>query len=107
MILKLNHRDWGKPSWSMEINLHSICNAVGKKTQVQNNNGKWVYIDEYPKSRLRKVLKLIVQECSEDEVEQVLNYFNTHNKTCALELQKICNKVGEKDALQRLCKNKK
>ena len=103
MIVVLNHQRWSEPSWKMEINLEQICNLVGTKTRVQNHDGKWVYKDAYPTKKLKKVLKLIFQECSEDEIENVQRYLNKHNKRCVLEFQKYAAKKGESGALQRLC----
>lgn len=92
VIIILNHQGWHEPSWHMEINLEQICNLVGSKVQVQNSSGKWVYKDAYPTKSLKTVLKLIFQECSQDEIENVQRYLNKHNKKCASEFQKICSK---------------
>ena len=95
MIVTINHQGWNnEASWSMEINLNQICNLVGSKTDVENASGKWVKKDAYPIKNLRKILKLIFQECSEDEIENIQHYLNKHNKKCATEFLKIRNSKG-------------
>jgi hypothetical protein len=80
----------------LEVNLEVICSLVGTKEQLQNASEKWVYVDAYSTKNLRKILKLIFQECSEDEIENVQRYLNKHNKRCASEFQKICSKGRRK-----------
>lgn len=92
MIVTINHQGWNEASWKMEINLNQICSLVGSKIDVQNASGKWVKKDAYSMKNLRKVLKLIFQECSEDEIENVQQYLNRYNKKCATEFLKICSK---------------
>lgn len=93
MIVVINHQGFFKePSWHMEVNLEQVCNLVGKKIQAQNSSGTWVNKAAYSNSNLKKVLKLIFQNCSEDEIEHIEQYFNKHNKKCADEFKKIRSK---------------
>ena len=76
----------------MEVNLVNICNLVGARVNVQNSSGAWVDKAAYPMKNVKKVLKLIFQECSQDEIENVQRYLNKHNKKCADEFKKIRSK---------------
>lgn len=76
MIVEFGSSDWNE-HWNMKVDLNLICSMEGKKEEVKNSKGKWVYVIAYPVKKVRKLftlmMKYIENEEKLDEIQQFLD----------------------------------
>lgn len=77
-----NSDTWNGHNWKMEVDLSVICKLEGKKEDVGNkNNSKCRYVVSYPKSKVRKLFNLMVQNIYDDNtLDEIQNYLKGHSK---------------------------
>ncbi len=93
MMVDIVHQGFGSPSWHMQINLQHICELEGKKADIYTDRGNFIGRRVvYPVTRVRKMLKLIFQECDQGTIEQVQQYLNSNSKIYGKEFEKIRSK---------------
>lgn len=74
--------------WKMDIDLQGICRLEGKKETVFGTDRNWnsgvrKNITIYPKSKVKKLFKLMVDHLGGDELDQIEKYLKDHSKTYA------------------------
>lgn len=82
-----------EPTWTMEINMKELINPISgycAAMEYSKEETKKAVADQDKK--IKKILKLIFQECSESEIEQVQQYLNRYSKKFAKEFEKIRSK---------------
>lgn len=73
-----NSDTWNGHNWKMEVDLSVICKLEGKKDK---NNSKCRYVVSYPKSKVRKLFNLMVQNIYDDDtLDEIQNYLKGHSK---------------------------
>lgn len=93
MILKINYgNSFDSHRGSIEIDLEHLCKLEGKKELIEDSSGVRKKVISYPIAKARKLFKLICENCSDDEIEQVQSYFELHNKKYYQEFRKIKEK---------------
>ena len=74
-----NSDTWNGHNWKMEVDLSVICKLEGKKEDV--GNSKCRYVVSYPKSKVRKLFNLMVQNIYDDNtLDEIQNYLKSHSK---------------------------
>ena len=90
-VLFGSYNQWEKPRWKMEIDLKELCELEGKKEE--NDAGKRVMA--YPKSKLKKLFKLMIQSVlDENELDKIQKYLKDNSKGYEKVFCEIRQKVG-------------
>ena len=73
---------WNGHNWKMEVDLSMICKLEGKKEYVTAyGDDKRKYATSYPKSKVRKLFNLMVQNIYDDNtLDEIQNYLKGHSK---------------------------
>ena len=77
-----NSDTWNGHNWKMEVDLSVICKLEGKKEDVTAyGDNKRRYVVSYPKSKVRKLFKLMVHNIHNDStLDEIQNYLKGHSK---------------------------
>lgn len=71
---------FGSSGWKMNIDLNAICKLEGKKEDIAEC-GKKKYKLAYPKAKIKKIFKLIIQNIYEDDkLDEIQGYLKKHSK---------------------------
>lgn len=79
-----NQSQWDA-NWEMEIDLEEICKLEGKKEDIEDESYHYYRkrrgIVVYPKSRVRKLFKLMIQSIYDDGgLDEIQDYLEHHSK---------------------------
>lgn len=75
-IIKLSDADWGK-HWTMTIDVKAIASFAGKRER-DLYDGTWY--TEYPIPRAKKLIKLILNHGTEEDIQVCEKYFKKNKK---------------------------
>lgn len=95
MIIKFGGSDYWKGSqWKMQVDLAEICKLEGKKETISGEKKKR-YAVVYPKSKLRKLFKLMIKNITDDSIlDGVEKYLKSNSKGYWKIFHEIREKTG-------------
>lgn len=83
MIVEFGRHDW-KENWNMKVDLEQICSLEGKKEEVENSKGKYVYVVAYPVKKVRKLFTLMVKNIeNEEKLDEIQQFLDKKSKKYA------------------------
>lgn len=94
MIVKFEGSDpWKGSRWKMQVDLAEICKLEGKKETIYD--GKKRYAIVYPKSKARKLFRLMIENIHDDSIlDGIEKYLKGNSDGYGKLFHEIREKIG-------------